>query len=171
MTTLSEEEQRYLNNKFEDFKLDFWRRFKIPAIGLAVVFAGLVSVFATYLYMQAKINVMEAQEELTKTKIAFYEGMNKANTEIKSMIENYNSLVEQAGISVGKMKAYEKEIEDLVKRHAKLKDMKPEGHPEVKVKKEPFSIPTKSPPDYKKQKTEDVFKIDPRIQQQMPIVK
>ena len=77
MAHLTEEEQEYLDDKFESFKLDFWKRFKIPAIGLAVVFAGLISVFSTYLYMQAKINVMQSQEELTKAKVTFYEGMMK----------------------------------------------------------------------------------------------
>ena len=124
MAHLTEEEQEYLDDKFESFKLDFWKRFKIPAIGLAVVFAGLISVFSTYLYMQAKINVMQSQEELTKAKVTFYEGMMKANKEITDMVTRYNTLAEEAGASVGRMKAVEAEFEEILVKHKKMKSVR-----------------------------------------------
>jgi len=117
VANLSEEEKDYLDDKFEQFKLDFWKRFKIPAIGLAVVFAGLVSIFSTYLYMQARVNVMESHADLAKAKATFYSGMQQANEEIEKMVENYNDMVEQAGVSVEMMKVYEKELAKRVSKH------------------------------------------------------
>lgn len=125
MANLTVEEKEFLDDKFEQFKLDFWKRFKIPAIGLAVVFAGLMSIFATYLYMQAKVNVMESQAELAQAKATFYSGMQKANEEMEGMITSYNDMVEQAGLSVEMMKIYEKELEHIATKHKNILEVDP----------------------------------------------
>ena len=164
MTHLTEEERDFLDDKFEQFKLDFWKKFKLPALGLAVVFAGLISVFATYLYMQARVNVMNSQAELAKAKVTFYEGMMKANKEINKMTEEFNNLVEQAGISVGEMKKYEDEMKSLTKKHNKLK----RSSHSRSSKPKPV-IATETVPKKSKQTKEhkDTFKINQTIQQQI----
>lgn len=166
MPPLTEEEKTFLEDKFEEFKSSFWKKFKLPAIGLAVVFAGLVSVFATYLYMQAKINVMQAQEDLTKAKVTFYEGMMKANQEITEMVEVYNKLAIEAGESVDKMKIYEEELERIVKNHQRLKSLQPSDHPTTEL---PSSLDPTVPPKLVLPPNKEVFKIDPQMQQQLQI--
>jgi hypothetical protein len=179
MSKLTEEEKEYLDEKFESFKLSFWQKFKLPALGLAVVFAGLVSIFATYLYMQAKINVMENHEELTAAKVTFYNGMIKANQEIENMVDRYNKLAAEAEISVSRMKQYEEELERIAKRHQELRSMRPEGHPGTIVTGDgtstpatPLELPDETidePAEAPKiEQRVPTFKIDPRMQQQMP---
>ena len=103
MTDLTEKEQKYLDEKFDEFKNTFWKKFKLPAIGLAVVFASFVAVFASYTYMQAKINVMNSQAEMSKAITTFYDGMADANKEISGMVCKFNDLVSEAGVSSGSM--------------------------------------------------------------------
>ena len=167
MTELTEKEREYLDNKFENFKLSFWKRFRLSALGLAVVFGAAVAVFATYTYLQAKINVINSQAELVKATVTFYRGMEESNKEMKDMMEKFNVLVEQAGTSVVKMYKYEKQLEEIVKRHERLKAERPVGHPKtpetdalLKELAQPSAKVNKSTP-------RDMFKINPNIKQQI----
>lgn len=162
---LTAQEKEYLDKKFESFALEFGKRFKIPVIGLAIVFAGLVSIFAAYLYMQAKINVMEAQASFAEAKTSFYESMQSSKEAIANMVKEYNSIVEEAGISVEMMKTYEEEYAKLCERNkAKL--------PAGENKKPDINIPP--PPDPSlggggmgpSSTRKDMFKINPQQQQQ-----
>jgi hypothetical protein len=152
-------------------------------IGLAVVFAGFVGIFATYLYLQAKANVMETQLELTQAKITFYKGMFEAGEQMSNMVNDmeatvavFNERAAQANISVGQMDKYEnqmrramEEIEALRDRHMKLKEGKPAEHPvknAVPTESKPFPVMAPPPPEEEKP-AGNVFQIAPDIKQQI----
>ena len=151
MTDLTNEEQKYLDKKFDEFQIGFWKKFRLPAIGLAVVFAGLVAVFASYLYMQARVNVMNSQVEMTKAVTTFYDGMHKANEEIKDMVDQFNILASDASRSVSRMKRYEAVLESIAKKHSEIKKSRPAGHPNTpesdKVLEEILSDSKKAGPE------------------------
>ena len=87
---LSIEEKEYLDDKFNEFRKALWAKFKIPAIGLVIVFAGIMSAFASYMYVKAKSDVAQAQ-------VDFYQNMistQKEITELKTqMINNFNEFI------------------------------------------------------------------------------
>ena len=187
---LTEVEKEYLDEKFEGYTKHIAKKFKLPMIGLAVVFAGAVAIFATYLYMQARTNVMESQLDLTQASITFYKGMSATGEKMANLVKDmqftadeFNERAAQAGLSVGLMDKYEKQMkaavekmEALAKRHYTLKKNKPSNHPkEVKSvgvpKEAPVSAPPPPPPirleKSQPQEKGNVFEIPGNIQQQI----
>ena len=187
---LTEAEQEYLDDKFEGYTKHIAKKFKLPMIGLAVVFAGAVAIFATYLYMQAQSNVMNAQLDLTQASITFYKGMSATGEKMDKMVKDmqftadeFNERAAQAGLSVGLMDKYEKQMkvavekmEALAKRHYTLKKNKPAHHSkEIKSVKTPKEVPaavSPPPPPIKLEKSQskekgNIFEIPGDIQQQI----
>lgn len=117
---LTKDQLKHLDDCVETVKKEMYSRLKLPIIGLAAVFAVAVSIFATYLYMQAKINVMNAQTEFAMVKKDFYEDAMEARKEIDSMVEKYNDLATNAEASVKRMQAYEKTLETIATNYAKM---------------------------------------------------
>jgi hypothetical protein len=117
---LTEDQKRHLDACVETVKKEMYSRLKLPIIGLAAVFAVAVSIFATYLYMQAKINVMNAQTEFAEVKKNFYEDAMAARKEIDAMVATYNGLAENAEASVKRMQGYEKTLETIATNYANM---------------------------------------------------
>ena len=115
--------EKYLDSKFDDFKAGFLKKLRLPVVLMAAGFAALVSVFAIYLYAQARINVMKSLEDLSKAKITFYEGMTKANNEIRTIRENFIQLSEKALLSVDRMKKAEDEFDELLGKKGELESL------------------------------------------------
>ena len=90
MTELTHEEKEYLDNKFNEFRANLWAKFKLPALGLAIVFAGFMSVFATYMYTSAKADVARAQVDFYQSLLSSQKEITELKTE---MIDNFNDFI------------------------------------------------------------------------------
>jgi hypothetical protein len=144
--TLSKEEQEYLDEKFKEFKQKLWSKLKIPAIGVAILFAGLMSAFASYTYITAKADVAQAQVE-------FYQNMIAAQHEVtdlkEEMIGKFNSLMEEAITQKSK-------LDDIVVEEEERSFVGPPPPTD------PFAEELKERLDKAKKKEEQAYKIDPR---------
>lgn len=87
---LDEEVKEHLDEKFDDFLSGLIKKFRWPAIGVAVVFAAFMSAFATYTYVKARSEVSAAQ-------VQFYQNMMKTQQDIELLkikfIEKFNLLM------------------------------------------------------------------------------
>lgn len=88
---LDNEIKEHLDEKFDDFIAGLIKKFRWPAIGLAVIFAAFMSAFATYMYVKARSDVSTAQ-------VQFYQSLMRSQKEIdeikKEMIRNFNIFIE-----------------------------------------------------------------------------
>lgn len=112
--------KEYMSECSNDVKKEFYNKLKLPLIGLAGLFAIAVSIFATYLYMQAKINVMQAQTEFAAVKKDFYEDAMEARKQIDEMVATYNGLAENAQASVKRMQGYEATLEAIARNYTEM---------------------------------------------------
>ena len=147
MSHLSEEEKNYIDDKFEEFKIHMFKKLKLPAIGAAVIFAGLISAFASYVYVKARADILNAQ-------ITFYEGLQTANNEIAATLNKFNILAGKAEESVARLKGVEDDLAEFFE----------EGEPDWrqiidKDKKDKLDVIKKTKKEY--------FKINPTVQQQL----
>lgn len=146
MPPLTKEEQEYLDEKFKEFKQKLWSKMKIPAIGLAVVFAGLMSIFASYTYLTARVDVAQAQVE-------FYQNMTAAQREVtdlkEQMIGNFNSLMEEAISQKSK-------LDEIIVQEEERSFVGPKKAPDA------FETELKEKLDEAKDKEDKMYKIDPR---------
>jgi hypothetical protein len=169
---LTREQECYLDECFEEYKKESVKKLRFPLVGLAVVFAAAVSIFATYLYMQAKINVMEAQAEFAEVKKDFYEDVSEAKEKIDDLmisyrdrLEEWNTLAENAEASAQRMAAYEKSLEQIANNFAAMSSNTPP--PDVdsnspSTENTPPPLPEMTTPNMSR----DIFKIPEQQQQQ-----
>ena len=161
---LTKEQECYLDECFEEFKKESVKKLKFPLVGLAVVFAAAVSIFATYLYMQAKINVMEAQAEFAEVRKDFYEDVTDAKEKIDELMLSYrdrldewNKLAENAEASAQRMASYEKALEQIATNFAAMSaNTPPSEFPNAQPNPQSFENPT---PPNTAPKSRDIFKI------------
>lgn len=137
-------EKEHLEICFNRFKDEFYARFKMPAIGLATVFAIGVSLFASYLYIQAKINVMQVQTELVQARKDFYDDVMAANEQIEKMVNTYNKLATDAEVSVKRMASYEGTLEQIANNYTAMVGVEklPPPPPLIEI---PVNIPNQPP--------------------------
>jgi len=87
---LDDDVKEFLDEKFDDFIAGLVKKFRWPAIGLAVVFAAFMSAFATYMYVKARSDISTAQ-------VQFYQHMMTSQKEVlelkKQMIFRFNDLI------------------------------------------------------------------------------
>lgn len=87
---LDSDAKEFLDEKFDDFIAGLIKKFRWPAIGLAVVFAAFMSAFATYMYVKARSDISTAQ-------VQFYQHMMQSQKEVlelkKQMIFKFNDLI------------------------------------------------------------------------------
>ena len=176
MTGYTEEQKDHIDNRIKyyinscagDVKEEFYSKLKVPLIGLAAIFAVAVSIFATYLYLQAKMNVMQAQTEFASVKKEFYEDAMEARKEIDAMVDTYNDLAKNAEASVKRMQAYESTLETIANNYSKMTDNTDLSAPPKEVAP-PSSSNNDIPPPLVQESSRpsrDIFQI-PQQQQQM----
>lgn len=87
---LDDDVKEHLDAKFDDFLSGLIKKFRWPAIGVAVIFAAFMSAFATYTYVKARSEVSAAQ-------VQFYQNMMKTQQDIELLkikfIEKFNLLM------------------------------------------------------------------------------
>ena len=122
MSELTDEQKSHLDNCFAEFKKELYNRIKIPALGVIVGLGFIISIFATYIYLEAKMNVINAQAEFAAVKKDFYEDVTEAKKQIDEMVEVYNDLATNAEASVRRMESYEKTLESIATSFANMND-------------------------------------------------
>lgn len=157
---LDDDVKDHLNEKFDDFISGLIKKFRWPAIGLAVVFAAFMSAFATYMYVKARSDVSAAQ-------VQFYQNLMQSQKEIdalkKQMILNFNDFIndfqaqkEEASNKLTKLIDEAQELSELQEQYFrdKIEESSGTGVPNMRALPPPYTIYTPIEPKIK-EKGED----------------
>jgi len=143
---LTTEQKEHLEICVESVKKEMYSRLKVPLFGLVGIFAVGVSIFATYLYMQAKINVMNAQKEFYEYFTESRESMDEKLAALSVKIDEFNELGGQAENKLNKLSSFVDTLEEIANNYTEMKRGSEHISYEPKVKKIEPSKNSEPPP-------------------------
>lgn len=117
---LTEGQKEHLDVCVESVKKELYSKLKIPLFGLVGVFAVGVSIFATYLYMQAKINVMGAQKEFYEYFTEARDSMNEKLEALDLKVDKFNQLGSKAETKLNKLSGFVDTLEELATNYVEM---------------------------------------------------
>jgi hypothetical protein len=118
---LTKEQKEHLNVCVEDVKKEMYSKLKVPLFGLIGVFAVGVSIFATYLYMQAKINVMNAHKEFYEYFSEARESMDEKLEALNIKVAEFNEMGGKAEQKLNKLSNFVDTLEEMANNYTEMR--------------------------------------------------
>jgi hypothetical protein len=118
---LTKEQKEHLDVCVESVKKEMYSKLKVPLFGLVGVFAVGVSIFATYLYMQAKINVMNAQKEFYEYFTEARDSMDEKLGDLNLKLTEFNELGSRAEQKLNKLSGFVDTLEEIADNYTEMR--------------------------------------------------